>query len=65
MGCVMSKVLLAIVDGKAKEFKAVVKGVVRFVVELDGKFYTNNMGRFIPVAKCKITPFIESTGALQ
>jgi len=61
----MSKVLNAVMDGKAAEFKAIVNGAVRFVVELDGKFYTNNMGRFIPLAKSKITPFIESSGALQ
>ena len=54
----MSKILLAIVDGKAKEFQAVVNGVVRWVVKFDGKFYTNNRGRFIPVAKSKITQFV-------
>jgi len=61
----MSKVMNALMEGKAKEFKATVKGVVRFIVELDGKFYTNNAGRFIPVAKSKITPFIESSITLQ
>jgi hypothetical protein len=61
----MSKVMIAIMEGKATEFKATVKGVVRFIVELDGKFYSNYNGRFLPVAKSKITTFIESNGALQ
>lgn len=61
----MSKIQLAIVDGKAKEFKAVVKGIVRFVVEFEGQFYTDNRGRFIPVAKSKIGQFIESSAVLN
>jgi hypothetical protein len=65
MGWVMSKVFLAIADGKAKEFKAVVNGVVRFVAELDGRFYSDYNGRYLPVAKNKITPFVESSCALQ
>ena len=65
MGRGMSKVFLAIADGKAKEFKAVVNGAVRFVVELDGRFYSRYSDRYLPVAKSKIAPFIESSGALQ
>lgn len=61
----MSKVLLAIVDGKAKEFKALVDNSIRFVVEFDGRFYTNNSGRFIPLAKSRIKMLVASSGALN
>ena len=61
----MSKVMLAIVDGTAKEFKAAVNGVVCFVVDYNGKFYTNNRGRFVPVAASKVVTFVESTGAVN
>lgn len=61
----MSKVFTAISEGRAKEFKAVVNGAVRFVVELDGRFYSRFSDRYLPVSKSKITPYIEMSGALQ
>jgi hypothetical protein len=61
----MSKVFIAISEGRAKEFKAVVNGAVRFVVELDGRFYSRFSDRYLPLAKNKITPYIELSGALQ
>lgn len=61
----MSKVLIAIADGKAKEFKAMVNGSVRFVVELEGRFYSSYSGRFLPVAKNKIKPYVESSSVIH
>jgi hypothetical protein len=61
----MSKVLIAISEGRAKEFKAVVNGAVRFVVELEGRFYSRFSDRYLPIAKSKITAYIEPISALQ
>jgi hypothetical protein len=62
----MSKVFLAVADGTAKEFKAIVNGKIRFVVDYNGKFYTDNgVGRYIPISKDKVTTIAPSANVVH